>query len=49
VLRQAAVGKLLESLCRERKLDQVRLIIGSFVQFNTHILNDTKFFDYLSG
>jgi len=49
VLRQAAVGKLLENLCRERTLDQVRLIIGAFVRFNDQVLDDARFLDYLSG
>lgn len=49
VLRQAAVGKLLEKLCRERALDQVRLIVSAFVNFNSTILKDARFFEYLIG
>jgi hypothetical protein len=48
-LRQAAVGTLLENLCRDRTLDHVRVIIRSFALFNRRILNDAFFDDYLIG
>ena len=47
-LRQAAVGYLLENLCRERTLEHVHLIIRSVLTFNQRILRDTEFQDYLA-
>ncbi len=48
-LRQAAVGCLLENLCRERALEHVHLIIRSFLFFNERILLDGDFPNYLAG
>jgi len=48
-LRAAAVGRLLENLCRERNLDQVHLIIRAFLAFNERIIRDTGFEHYVAG
>jgi tetratricopeptide (TPR) repeat protein len=46
-LRQAAVGRLMENLCRERPLDQVRVIIASFAQFSRRVIGDPNFDRYI--
>jgi tetratricopeptide (TPR) repeat protein len=46
-LRLAAVGRLLENLCRERPVDQVRVIIGSFAQFSRRVIGDPDFDRYI--
>jgi hypothetical protein len=49
VLRQAAVGRLLENLCRQRTLEHVHLIIRAFLLFNQQVLKDARFQDYIAG
>jgi tetratricopeptide (TPR) repeat protein len=48
-LRQAAVGRLLENLCRERPLDQVHVILDSFAAFSRRVIGDGNFDSYLYG
>jgi hypothetical protein len=48
-LRQAAVGRLLENLCRERPLDQVHVILDSFVAFSRRVIDDRNFDSYIYG
>lgn len=47
-LRQAAAGRLLENLCRERSLEHVRLIIRAFLAFNERIIRDWRFETYVA-
>lgn len=49
VVRQSAVGHLLEKLCRERSLEHVRLIIRVLLLFNRRILQDARFENYIVG
>jgi tetratricopeptide (TPR) repeat protein len=48
-LRQAAVGLLLENLCRERSLEDVRIVVGTLLLFNRDMLQDNEFGDYIHG
>jgi tetratricopeptide (TPR) repeat protein len=48
IVREAAVGRLLENLCRERNPEQVHLIIRAFLGFNRKVIRDVRFDHYVA-
>lgn len=48
-LREAAVGTLLENLCRERTLPEVKRILRQFALFNREVLRNANLDEYLHG
>jgi hypothetical protein len=46
---KAAVGRVLENLCRKRPLDQVHIIIGSIAELSRRAINDKNFDNYIYG